>query len=107
MLSYACFFEYKNNIYIIMSFLDFDFYYENIKVYNLKGDLIKKVKGSDDNTSFLDTYYDKKMGIYFIITGNYGYSAAFNYEKNIVYHKYETEEEKKKRTWCNEKRNNI
>jgi len=96
MLSYACFFEYKNNIYIIMCFKDFDFYYENIKVYNLKGDLIKKINDSDDNTSFIDTYYDKNLHINFIISGNYGYSAAFNYEKNILYHKYETEEEKQK-----------
>ena len=53
-----------------MPYKDLDFYYEPIKVYNLKGDLIKKIKDSDD-TAFLDTYYDKNSGINFIINGNY------------------------------------
>ena len=83
----SCFIEVDNNIYILTSnqnVLDVG----GIKVFDLKGNLIKSIKNSFFSTYFLDCYLDKKLSTNFIITGNEKFIRSYNYEKNILYHKY-------------------
>ena len=39
----------------------------------------------DDN---IDTYYDKKLSKYYILTGNIGYVKSYDYSENKLYYKY-------------------
>ena len=83
----ACFLNYNNQIYILTS----NSHYEKsneIKVYDLKGNKIKEIKYSNENTVFIDTYYDKKLNNYYIITGNFGFIKKYNYNQNKNNHKY-------------------
>lgn len=105
----ACFLNYKNNIYILTSYWDFDFYYEKIKVYDLKGKKIKEINDSDDNTCYIDTYCPKNNNKIFIITGNYGYCSSYDFVKNILYKKYEDEgfQEREKKHESHHTHNNV
>ena len=86
----ACFLNDNNQINIITSnghlfnILEF----ESIKIYNLKGNKLKEIKNSNDNTYFIDSYYDNKYSKNYIIAGNIDYVNSFDYEKNKIYHKY-------------------
>lgn len=105
----ASFLNFKNNIYILTSFWDFDYYYEKIKVYDLKGKKIKEINDSDDNTCFIDTYYQKNNNKVFIIVGNYGYCSSYDFGKNILYKKYEDEgfQERERKHESHHTHNNV
>ena len=82
----ACFINENNNNYIITS---------NcadssglIKVYNFKGEIIKNLDDSDDETYFIDIYYDNDNNKIYIITGNKGYVKSYDYYNNKLYKKY-------------------
>ena len=62
-----------------------------MKVFNHKGKKIKEINDSNNNTFFIDIYYDKKYFKKYILTGNYGYVQSYDYEKNKIYKKYEEE----------------
>ena len=57
-----------------------------LKVYNFEKKLIKEITSSNENTSYVDTYYDGKNN--YIITGNSNRVVAYIYEKNIEYKEY-------------------
>ena len=83
----ACFLNYNRQVYILAS----NSHYkksEEIKVYDLKGNKIKEIQYSNENTVFIDTYYEKKLNNYYIITGNFGFIKMYNYNKNKNNHKY-------------------
>lgn len=66
---------------------------EEIKMYDLKGKEIKKIKDSNDNTCFIDTYIEKGKEYdnndnYYILTGNSCYVKSYNYKYNKLYKKY-------------------
>ena len=89
----ACFLKDKNKIHILTSHCisncnknkDKN---ELIKVYELNGNKIKEIKGSDYDTYFIDTYYDNNLNKNYIITGNYGYIKSYDYNNNEIYHRY-------------------
>ena len=88
-LNSACFLNYNHNIYIITSHYRFSSNNtEAIKVFDLKGNKIKEIDDSNDQTVFIDTFYDKKLSKIFIITGNYNYVKSYDYEYNNIYQKY-------------------
>ena len=61
-LNIACFFSDNNQIYIMSS--NHRYSSKNvdpIKIYDLKGNKIKELKDSNENVSFLDSYYDKNQ----------------------------------------------
>ena len=85
----SCFFNYINEIYIIKSNRNWENNnVEFVKVYNLKGNKIKEINNSNNNTFFIDCYYDKKLSKNYNITGNEGFSTSFEYEENKLYKKY-------------------
>ena len=65
--------------------------FENMKLFNLKGELIKEINDTNDCTYFVDIYYDENSSKIFILTGNYNYVKSYIYETNetvSLYHKY-------------------
>ena len=86
----ACFINDNYQIYIISSNSHL-FNTEPMKVFSHKGKKIKEINDSNNNTFFIDIYYDKKYFKKYILTGNYGYVQSYDYEKNKIYKKYEEE----------------
>lgn len=89
----ACFLnEIKlNQKYIIISNgFWFDVIFGPIKIYNLNGNIIKKIPNSEENTCFINVYYNKNKK--YIITGNYGKVKSYDYDENSLYNIYNNEE---------------
>ena len=85
----ACFLNDNNKIYVLSSnATGFNKSPNPIKVFDLKGKLIKQINNSSINTYFIDNYYDKKSSKNYIITGNACFSTSYDYDKNDIYHKY-------------------
>ena len=60
-----------------------------IKIYDIMGNDVKKIKTVNLKINVLDVYYDKKLKKNFIITGNNNDLAiSYDYENNKIYHKY-------------------
>ena len=78
----------NNYIYIITSNYNFPNTVEPIKIYDLKGNKVFEVNDSNDNTVYIDNYYDNILSNNYIITGNNNYVKSYNYNNNILYHKY-------------------
>ena len=87
LLMSACFLNDRNKLYILTSNSNC-IRPEEIKVYDFKGNKIKEIKYSNEDTYFIDTYYDKKLNNNYIITGNYSYIKKYNYIQNKNYHKF-------------------
>ena len=88
-LNCTCFLKDNNKIYIVTS-NDNNSNSEQIeclKIFDLKGKKIKEIKNSNDNTYFIDNFYDNKLN-YYIITGNNGFSKSYNYKTCKLYQKY-------------------
>ena len=87
-LNSGCIFtNIKYNFIITSNFTWFD-KSESIKVFDLKGNKIKEINDSKDNTAFIDIYYDHKLSKNYIITGNIGHIKSYDYNKNKLYYKY-------------------
>ena len=54
----------------------------------MKGNKIKEINDSEDKSFYVDTYYDNKSSINYIITGNEGHIKSYNYNQNKIYHMY-------------------
>ena len=88
-LNVACFLNDNNQIYIVTSNYRFTAKNVNpIKIFDLKGKEIKQLKDSDENTSFVSTYYDKKSLQLYVIAGHSKYVRAYNFKENKVYKTY-------------------
>ena len=61
---------------------------ESIKIFNFYGEYIKDITNSNEDTYFIDTYYDNKLNKYFILTGNISYVKSYDYTENKLYFKY-------------------
>ena len=61
---------------------------ESIKIFDFYGSQTKEIYHSNEDTYFIDTYYDKKLFKYFILTGNIGYVKSYDYSENRLYYKY-------------------
>ena len=61
---------------------------ESIKIYDFYGDYVKDIDNSNEDTYFIDTYYDNKLNKYFILTGNISYVKSYDYTENKLYFKY-------------------
>lgn len=81
----ACFLYDNNQIYILASY---SFECCNIKVFDLKGNIQKKINNYEEVAYYITTYYDDKLGINYIITGNDGFCLSYDYAQNKLYHKY-------------------
>ena len=64
-----------------------------IKIYDLEGNIIKKLDNYRINTYFIDIYYDNKNSKIFILTCNDNSVQAFDYEQNSIYKIYKEEDD--------------
>ena len=62
---------------------------ESIKVFNLKGEEQKEINESDNETIFIESYYDDNLHKNYIISANKYLVISYDYEENKLYHKYE------------------
>lgn len=81
--------EKENSNYIITTSNDNT---EYIKVFDFEGKISKKIEDSDDNTVFVDTFYDNIDSKHYIITGNRGYIKSFDFQKSKLYKEYINDE---------------
>jgi WD40 repeat protein len=84
----ACFLNDNNTNNIITSNCNNYGSSEPIKVFDFNGNKIKEINNSNEETLFIDTYYDNITSKIYIITGNNGYIKSYDYNKNELYRKY-------------------
>ena len=85
----ACFLNNNNQVYVPSSnATGFSKSPNLIKVFDLKGKLIKQINSCSINIYFIDNYYDNRPSKNYIITGNECFSTSYDYDKNEIYHKY-------------------
>ena len=84
----ACFLFDNNQNYIITSNCTSKEKSEQIKIFDFNGNKIKEIKDSDEETYFIDNYYDEILSTNYIIAGNKNYVKSYDFNKNEVYHKY-------------------
>ena len=79
----------NDQINIVTSNFCLDNDYEHIKIFDLTGNKIKEIYYSyDNNTYFIDSYYDYKKSKIFIISANKDYVISYDYNNLVIYHKY-------------------
>ena len=86
----ACFLHEKNsdqNFIIISNYNKFN-NCQPIKVLDFSGKIIGEINNSKSNVLYIDSFYDKKSGRDFIITGNRGCIKSYDFNQNKIYHKY-------------------
>jgi hypothetical protein len=90
LLHSACFFyDYdKEETYIVTSNSNSGVGTENIKIYNLEGKVNKKINNSNEDTSFVCTYYEEDQSRAYIIMSCKSYIKSYDYKDNKLYHKY-------------------
>ena len=92
-LDSACFLKDNNQIFILTSnHYDKKENLESIKLYDFKGNKIKEINDSNDDTKFINTYYDNKLSKNYIFTGTNNYSKSYDFNENKIYHKYYNDE---------------
>ena len=86
----ACFLNDNNLNYIITS--NCSWHSGFIKVFDFHGNKIKEIAESNEETIYIDSYYDIKLSQIFIITCNRGHIKSYNYKNNKKFQKYNDEE---------------
>ena len=94
-LSLACFLNDKNQIYIITGNrnLGSD---NSIKIFDLKGKMVKQIKDLYMSVGYIDIYYDDKQSKIFILIANEDKVISYYYNQNKIYQIYEDEEYNKR-----------
>ena len=85
----SCFLNQNNQIYIITSNYKEKLFgkTEPIKIFNLNGKFINEINNSNEQTFFIDTYYDNILSKNYIIVGNYNFSQSYDFDRKNVYQK--------------------
>ena len=78
-----------------------------LQVYDFNGNIIKTIIDNDKITTFIDTYFDKKLLELFIIAGKMGLSQSYNYNKNTIYHQYSTNDHSNRKSVVVTENSNI
>ena len=90
----SCFLYDNNQNYIITSCYNIYDQGDLVKVFNLKGILIKKFNNSSGTTIFIESYFNNRLSKNYIIANNKGYIKSFDYNKNELYNIYFDENNK-------------
>ena len=94
-LSLACFLNDKNQIYIVTGNRNY-FSDDPIKVFDLKGKMVKQIKDSYETVGYIDNYYDNNQSKIFIIIANETKVISFDFNQNKIYRIYEDKEYNKR-----------
>ena len=84
----SCFLNDNTNIYIMTCNCSWKGISETIKIYDIKGNKIKKINNSKDKTFYIDVYYDIRSNKKYILTGNKGCVKSYNFNSNDIYKIY-------------------
>ncbi len=84
----ATFLKENNNLFIVTSNFEIFDESEPIKIYDENGLMIKEIINSKENTFFIEIYFDELTKINYIITCNINCVKSYNYNQNILYHRY-------------------
>ena len=86
----SCFYEFNNIIYILTTNICWYGEHGNIKVFDLQGNKIKEIPDKKERTIYIDTYYDSKFDINFIVTCNESGSIIFyDFQNCSIFKKYD------------------
>jgi len=90
LLASACFlYDYdKDETYIVTSNSNYGVGTENVKIYNLNGEVIKTMKNSNEDTLSVCIYYEEDQSKTYIIVCCKNYIKSYDYNDNKLYHKY-------------------
>ena len=88
-LNSACFLNDDNQSYILSTNCNWSGTCDPIKIFDINGNKIKEINNSNDNTLFIDIYYDNKFSKKYILTANNNNVKSYDYNKNIIYHIYD------------------
>ena len=81
----SCFINDNNNIYIVTSNCAITSC--PIKIYSFK-EQIKIIDNSNEETYFIDVYYEDEFNKIYIVTGNKGFVKSYDYYNNQLYKIY-------------------
>lgn len=82
----ACLLEDKNMNYIITPGTPSDY----IKILTIKVEKVGTIKNnSNENTNFIESYYDNKLYKNFIITASEGHVKSYDFNERKIYYKYD------------------
>ena len=87
----ACFLNDDNEIYVLTSNYNKNFYIDDsepVKIYNLDGLNISTLNNSYISTFFIDVYFDNNSKKNFVITGNKNAVRSYDFKENKLYHQY-------------------
>ena len=89
LLSSACFVKNKENLcYIATCNSNYGVGTEKIKIFDIKGEKIKEINSSNEDSLFIDTYYDEEKDKIYIIVCSKSYVKSYDYFENKLYYKY-------------------
>ena len=90
----ACFLQSDiNNIFIVTS-NNYFFLSGSVGIFNLEGKMIKEIYDSKYNVYYIDTFINLNNSKIYIIACCYDYLISYDYDKNIIYNKYHSENSK-------------
>ena len=86
----SCFFNDNDNIYVLTSKNRNTSLCEceNIKVFDMNKNKIKEINNSNEDTVYIDNYYDSKNNKNLIVTCNIGHINIFDFKNNSLFKKY-------------------
>ena len=88
LLSSACFLYYNEECFIVTSNSNYGVGTEKIKIFNLKGEKKKEINNSNEDSLFINTYYEEELSKTYIIVGCKNYIKSYDYDNNKLYNKY-------------------
>ena len=96
-LPLSCFINYKKKkqIYIITGNRNYGSG-DPIKVFDLKGKMVKQIKNSYEGVGYIDIYYDDKQSKIFILIANVTKAFSLDFNTNKIYRIYEDKEYNKR-----------
>ena len=77
---------------------DGDIFIGPIKIFDLKGNKIKEINDSKEDTFFIFSYHDIKKDKNYIIAGSYKSLKSYDYNENKLYHNYFDDDKDKIKT---------
>ena len=90
----GCFLNNNNQTYLVTSNYNYYGICEPIKIFDFNGNKIKEIEDSNDQTYFIDSYFDNQLNITFIVTGNKNNVKSYDFYNNEIYHKYDDNDNK-------------
>jgi WD40 repeat protein len=67
---------------------------EQIKIFDLKGNKVKEINDSKDNTFLIDTFHDDKTSKTYLVTGNWANLKSYDFNEGKLFHLYKESEGK-------------